>query len=342
MKIIDKITEVGVALIFFNRPKPLAQVFEALRRIKPKKLFLIQDGARIGNEIDALKIEECRKIVENVDWECEVHRNYATDNLSCDHRVFTGISWAFEFVDRLIILEDDCIPADSFLPFCADVLEKYKDDERIHMISGMNYFDSFNGTDDSYFFSNVAAGWGWATWKRTWDKICEEKNFDYLLSGNTADVLNEYIKEHGLKVKGIMDFVSVTRRLREENLKSNKVISWEYSIGLIMFLYSSMIITPKYNLITNVGLTDDSTHAVNSLKKLDSQTQKLFFKKRFEIEFPLKHPKYVVRNVEYEKLHRKLVGGNGFVRFSRRIESIVRQLVYSSMSERKKMIKKIF
>lgn len=336
------LNDLGVAIIFFNRPEPLKKVFEAIKLNKPKKLFLIQDGAREGNLKDLSKVLLCREIVENVDWECEVYKNYSDINLSCDNRVFTGISWAFEYVDKLVIFEDDCVPSQSFIPFCADLLEKYQDDPRVHMISGMNYVDEFLGTDDSYFFSGTASGWGWATWKRFWIIVEEQKNFDFLLDEKLKKSVSSFIKEKSLKVNGISNFIENAKIVREQNLNNKKVNSWENAVGAGMFLSSSLIITPQKNLVSNIGLTNESTHAVNSIKKLSKATQKLFFKKTFEIDFPLRHPKYVVRNLEYEALHRKIAGANSFILLTRRIESIIRRVIFSNNSEKRDLLKKLF
>ena len=334
-------TEVPVALFFFNRPQSLKKVFEAIRFSRPSKLFLIQDGARINNENDIQNIKACREIVERVDWECEVHKNFSKENMSCDHRIFTGISWAFQYVDRLVILEDDCLPSQSFLPFCKEVLDKYKDDLRINMISGMNYLDEFNETENSYFFSNTAAGWGWATWKRSWNIAVEEKNFDFLTDRLIKKMVSDCIKKSGLKINVIQGFISKAEKIRNKNLETLKVNSWEYAIGASMLLSSSMIITPKKNLISNIGLTEDSTHAVNSIKKLDKATQKLFFKKTYDLDFPLKHPKYVIRNFQYEKEHKRIVGSNSFINLLRRIESFGRRFYYSNVNERRDFITKL-
>lgn len=335
----QKRNDIAVALIFFNRPAPLSKVFEALRLSKPSKLFLIQDGARINNEKDQANIAACRKIVENVDWDCEVYKNFSEENLSCDHRIITGISWAFEHVDRLVVLEDDCVPSESFLPFCIEVLERYKSDLRVHMISGMNYLDVLDTTEDSYFFSQTAAGWGWATWKRSWELAMAQKNFDYLQDKASLKLITEYAGQSGT-IAGINNLVSITQKTRELNLATSKFNSWEYSLGIAMFLSSSMVITPQKNLISNIGLTDESTHAVNSIKKLNKASQNLFFKKAYELDFPLKHPKYMIRNFNYEKEHLKLVGSNKYVLFLRKIESLLRRVYYSSGSERKTLLRK--
>lgn len=335
----ERKNDIAVALIFFNRPAPLRKVFDALRLSRPSKLFLIQDGARVNNVKDEENIVACRKIVENVDWDCEVFRNFSEENLSCDHRIITGISWAFEHVDRLVVLEDDCIPSESFLPFCADLLERYKLDLRVHMISGMNYLNVLENIDDSYFFSQTAAGWGWATWKRSWELAMAQKNFDYLEDKPTLKLITEYADQSNT-IAGINNLVEITKRTRELNLITSRFNSWEYSLGIAMFLSSSMVITPQKNLISNIGLTDDSTHAVNSIKKINKASQNLFFKEVYKLDFPLKHPKYMVRNFHYEKEHLKLVGSNKYVLFLRKIESLLRRLYYSSSSERKLLIRK--
>ena len=123
----------GVAIIFFNRPNTLKRVFEAVCKAKPKNLFLVQDGSR--GEEDEEKIKKCREIVEKIDWDCNVYKNYSDVNLGCGKRPQTGISWVFEHVERAIILEDDCVPQNSFFHFCDELLEKYADDKRVLMIS---------------------------------------------------------------------------------------------------------------------------------------------------------------------------------------------------------------
>ena len=170
--------ESPVMLLFFNRPEKLKRVFDVVRSLQPKKLFLVSDGARSDRPDDRPKIMQCRKVVENIDWECEVYRNYSDSNLTCDHREFTGISWCFEHTDRLIILEDDCLPEPDFLRLCDILLEKYKDNTNIHSVSGFNRVGIYE-SDYDYLFSKSSAGWGWATWKRVWDKIgrasCRER-----------------------------------------------------------------------------------------------------------------------------------------------------------------------
>ena len=76
------LVDVSVLILFFNRPKLLAQVFEQVKKARPARLFLYQDGPR--GERDMPGIEACRKVVADIDWECEVHHNYQEKNYGCD------------------------------------------------------------------------------------------------------------------------------------------------------------------------------------------------------------------------------------------------------------------
>ena len=124
---------VPVLILFFNRPDALKSVFEQVRKAQPTTLFLYQDGPR--GEHDLPGIEGCRKVVENVDWPCEVHRLYQEKNYGCDPSEYLSQKWAFSHVDKCIVLEDDSIPSLSFFTFCKEMLDRYEHDTRISMIT---------------------------------------------------------------------------------------------------------------------------------------------------------------------------------------------------------------
>ena len=288
-----------VMLLFFNRPDVLAQLFEWVRTVKPKQLFLVQDGARAGNDADAEKIAQCRKIVENVDWECEVRRNYSEVNLTCDHREYTGIDWCFQFVDRLIILEDDCLPAVSFYEFCAELLEKYKDDQRIHIISGFNRCNIYQQTPYDYVFAKAGAGLGWATWKRVWDQVkkSEKPLFE---TEEELEYYNNRVAE--ISPKLLKNMMKKLVEAKKKDVAAQKIHSWEILVGTASMLNSSVTITPSKNLIKYNGITDDATHCLADELLMTSKARKMLTQCAYEVEFPLKHPPYVVRDQLFEKL----------------------------------------
>ena len=130
--------DVSVLMLFFNRPEHFREVFEEVKKARPARLFLYQDGPR--GERDMPGIEACRQIAddENIDWECEVHRMYQEKNFGCDPSEYLSQKWAFSMTDKCIVLEDDDVPSQAFFPFCKELLDKYENDERVWMIAGFN------------------------------------------------------------------------------------------------------------------------------------------------------------------------------------------------------------
>jgi GT2 family glycosyltransferase len=154
-----------VAFLIFNRPDTTARVFEAIRQAKPPKLLVVADGPRPDRPDDIEKCKAARAIVEGVDWDCEVLKNYSDINLGCGKRPATGITWVFEQVEEAIILEDDCMPNPTFFEFCQAMLAEYRDDKRIMMIGGTNFLGEWKSKIQSYHFSFYGGTWGWASYK---------------------------------------------------------------------------------------------------------------------------------------------------------------------------------
>ena len=328
--------DIPVAIIFFNRPDTLKKVFEAVRNARPSKLFLIQDGAREGRAEDAIKIAECRSVVADVDWECEVVRDYSDVNLGCGKRVYSGITSAFNTVDRIIIIEDDIVVTPDFFSFCIELLEKYKDDQRIHRISGMCHMGQYSKSPYSYGFTNISSCWGWATWKRAWDDMDYEMSF-------LDDKYTMNCFKHNYRYKKDAKELLKTGYERREILRSGKrLTAWTYQFSMGGRLNNRLDITPCKNLITCIGLTNDSGHAANSIKKIPKGLQQAFFGKTYSMDFPIKHPKYIMEDVEMENEIRKIMGWTPFLKVTRKLEVIIRQLIYGDAGKLiKKFIKKV-
>lgn len=316
------LVDVPVLILFFNRPETLKSVFSAVKKARPSVLLLAQDGPRAGRD-DETKIEECRKIVEEIDWECTVYKDYSPVNLSCDHREFTAISWAFQKVDRLIVLEDDCVPCDSFFPFCAELLEKYKDDNRVDRICGFNRLEKYDDITNDYLFSTIASGYGWATWKRVWDEIERSKDYAFLDDENLVKVYNKSRKVAVDKNYG--DILSECKIYRKRNEQTGKISSWENLVGVYTLLNHSLVITPRYNMVKNIGAVEGSTHYA-SLKYVNSSVKRLLMMDSYEVSFPLKHPTTVFRDANYEKKHYKKIHKNRLQKFFLKVEVFFKRL----------------
>src|SRR6266567_4593991 len=157
-----------VALVVFRRPELTRRVLEVVRRVKPAKLLVIADGPseRSG------ETEQCaaaRAVVDAmVDWDCELLKNYSDVNLGVRRRFDSGFRWVFEQVEEAIFLEDDELPHESFFAFCGEMLERYRDDERVAVVNGTNFLRGEYSPPQSYYFSRYFHCWGFATWRRFW------------------------------------------------------------------------------------------------------------------------------------------------------------------------------
>ena len=177
--------ETAVLFLIFNRPENTDKVFKKIKNVKPKKLYIAADGPRENNINDKVNCLKAREVINKIDWNGEVKTLFRDKNLGCKLAVSSAIDWFFENEEMGIILEDDCLPDPSFFYFCQELLQKYKDDKRVMMISGFNYLLNSLEIRESYFFSNYYPIWGWATWRRAWKLYDNEmKNWDYFKENN--------------------------------------------------------------------------------------------------------------------------------------------------------------
>ena len=304
----ESLIDIPVLLIFFTRPDTFRAVFEKVRAARPSTLFLACDGPREGNDTDVQKIEECKKIAENIDWNCTVYQNYAERNMGCGMRPQSAISWAFETVDRLVILEDDCVPSNSFFGYAAELLEKYKDDERIGMISGLNHFKEWDCGGNSYCFTRNGAIWGWATWRRVWEK------YDYSVNA-INDNYTKRLLEYNLTGTKAAKKAKIKRIKNTNNrVKSGEAVSyWDFQFGFLKVTNSYLQIVPACNQITNIGVGEGATH-FSRVTQNKWEKGMLYFMPSEELDLPLTHPKTVMCDYRYTEEVDKIIGYPNFFR----------------------------
>ncbi len=278
----DKL-DVPVLLLIFNRPDTTFKVFEQIRKYKPSRFFIAADGPREGVAKDKEKCDQAREIVRQVDWDCEVKTIFRDKNLGCRIALSSAINWFFENVEEGIILEDDCVPDLTFFQFCKELLEYYRNDQRIMTISGSNLQLGRKFTEYSYYFSRYPITWGWASWRRAW---------------NFYDVgmkLWLEIREKGL----LFDILENKREVSYwgnifEKVYQGKIDTWDYQWLFACWLQRGLTILPDVNLVSNIGFGSSGTHTKgkNILANLE----------RKQITFLLMHPPYMFRDKIADKL----------------------------------------
>jgi hypothetical protein len=295
-----------VALIIFNRPDLTERVFAQIAKTKPAQFFIIADGPRPDRPGDAEKCAAARAVVDRIDWNCEVLKNYSDVNLGCGHRPATGISWLFEQTDKAIILEDDVIPDLTFFQFCEELLDRYHEDERVWQICGHNYQLGQKRGPYSYYFTrrNICGG-GWATWRRAW------KHFDFRIQlwpglRETSFIL-DILEDEALAEKWKQQFDTVYAG-KPSSMDAHTADYWDYQWTFTIWSQSGLSICPNTALVSNVGYREDGTHT----KSANNPWANLPVG---EMEFPLQHPPYVVRNREADhfflRLAREATGRSG-------------------------------
>lgn len=244
--------ETPILFLIFNRPDVTFLVFEKIKQIKPKYLFIAADGPRktVPGEIEMC--EKTRSVVAEIDWNCEVKTLFREDNLGCGLGVSSAISWFFEHVEQGIILEDDCLPDMSFFSFCEKLLDYYKNDESVMHISGDNFQLGKKIGKGSYYFSAYTHIWGWATWKRVWNQ------YDF----NMTD-LDAFLADN----KKISDYwINVLTATKEK-----KIDTWDYQYNYLLLKKKGKAILPNINLIKNIGFNAAATHTKKDLMYYNDQ-----------------------------------------------------------------------
>jgi hypothetical protein len=266
-----------VAFIIFNRPETTKRVFAEIAKARPPKLLVIADGPRADHPDDAEKCAATHAIIDGVDWDCEVLTNYSDVNLGCKHRVSSGLDWVFNTVEEAIILEDDCLPNPTFFQFCEEMLEKYRDDERIAMISGDNFQFGKKRTEYSYYFSRYPHIWGWASWRRVWNNYdVDMKMWPEIRDGGWLQDL--------LRDKKVMRFWNS----KFDAVYRRKIDTWDYQWVFSRWINNELAILPNVNLVSNIGFGPEAAHTKHRNRFSELETEAIIF--------PISHPFYVIRD----------------------------------------------
>lgn len=246
-----------VVFLIFNRPETTERVFARIAEARPPKLLVVADGPR--NPEEAGRCEQARRVLDKVDWDCEVLTRFSEKNLGCRVNVGGGLEWAFSQVEEAIILEDDCLPDPSFFSFCEALLERYREDQRVMLITGTNPLPDLSGNGASYHFSKYGSIWGWASWRRAW------RHFDDRMTGWPE-----------FRDRGLMAGVFEDPEERAfwvgafEKMFTRPLPSWAFQWFFARISQSGFSVVPNVNLVSNIGFGEQATNTKekNALSEL--------------------------------------------------------------------------
>lgn len=248
--------ETAVLLLVYNRPEQTERVLKRLLSCGARKVFVSADGPK--NQTDRVQTEAVRSVLDRFRSIIQKTR-YSDANLSCKNGVISGINWFFAQVEEGIILEDDCLPSLHFFPLVNTLLERYRDEEKVMMISGNNPLGEWN-CEAGHFFSRIGHSWGWATWKNRWEKF----NADLPL-------LNEFIGNSGFeRAFGPTNLAASRKSLTKKSL-SGEIDTWDYQWNAHMLMSNGLSAVPETNLIENIGFDNAGTHTFEMPKWISNR-----------------------------------------------------------------------
>ena len=280
-----------VLLIGFNRPDFMSAQIDAIRLVAPSRLYLAVDGPR---EDCPDEVEQCRKVrdcVNLIDWPCEVKTLFHEKNIGCKYGVSGAITWFFENEEEGIVLEDDCRPSPDFFRFATDLLERYRNDERVGAINGFNFFNLQSNASESYHFSRHMDVWGWASWRRVW------KDYDVEMSafqGRESQIIgSSYMTTYAKNV--LSSFV--------RGVKDGSLLTWDVQFTMLFLDRGYLSIVPKVRLIANAGMSDGrATHTGSYV-----YWQK-YWGRTGELGFPMIHARDVACDTDADRVRERMEG----------------------------------
>lgn len=289
--------QVPILFIIFRRKDVALKSFERIKAVKPAKLYIASDGARENIIGEQELVAATRQSIEDaIDWPCEVHRRYQDRNQGCATAVSSAISWMFETEEVGIILEDDCVAKTSFFYFVREMLQRYKDDQRIGMIAGTNLISGKVKLPDSYCFSTYKACWGWATWRRAWN------NMQLDMPWRASNYYYSVLANNGFHAKDKNYW-----KYRLKLIDANYVSAWDWPWYFCLAAQNQLCIFPSKGLIVNIGFEEGATHT-----SFFNHPQ---YKDEGELSFPLQHPRLIVPYEPFDKAFYK-ANNNLYMRLS--------------------------
>lgn len=272
------ITRSPVLFLVFNRPDTTRQVFEAIRAARPPRLYVAADGPRDGRAAEAERCAEVRRIATAIDWPCELFTLLRERNLGCRAAVSQAVTWFFEQEAEGIVLEDDCLPDPTFFGYCDELLERYRNDERVMAISGDNFIASVWRPRASYYFSRYVHIWGWAGWRRAW------RHYDVSMAGWKGDDRERLLND---LFPGAPRARRYWRRIFDR-VSAGEIDTWDYQWVYATWRHGGLSCMPCVNLVSNIGVGAGATHTTDDRHGDAIQP-------RGSMTLPLRHPGNVVQ-----------------------------------------------
>ncbi|WP_188205314.1 glycosyltransferase family 2 protein [Desemzia incerta] len=300
--------DIPVVLFFFKRVDTTLKILDRIKKVKPRKIYLISDGPRDSTEQE--EIINCRKQIEAaINWNCEIVRNYAEENKGVYDRIGVGAKWVLSLEPSAIFLEDDNLPEVEFFYFCKNLLERYENNSKVFWICGTNYLENYEPIDgSSYVFTKHLMPCGWASWSHKFPELYDGELKMLSDHKNFAKLKDQY-EDKRLYKQQLRSGISELEAIKY----NGRPTSWDFQMALTIRMNDVFGISPKKNLIKNIGVDMYSTHGGTSYD--NPMTERFCKIESYPLEMPLIHPKYILTDKIYEERVGNIILYPFFMRF---------------------------
>jgi hypothetical protein len=290
-----------VVLFLYARPETTRRVLEAIRLARPPRLLLVGDAPALDAPPELVeRIAAARGLIDEIDWDCEVVTDLADQHQGLERRMVSGLNWAFDLVEEAIVLEDDCVPDPTFFRFCTELLDRYRHHSDVLAISGNDFSSDLHARPEHYRCSRYTLVWGWATWRRAWQR------HDPAMSDWPRLRDSDWLEW----LLGDAHAVAYWRHIFEQTHRGRT--SWDYAWTFTCWRHAGLCIHPEVNLVTNVGFGSDATNTRDANSIFANLPT-------VPAEFPLQHPSELARDVEADELLEAVMYSGNLARLFTRI-----------------------
>ena len=237
-----------IILFVFRRPEHTRKTLEALADntlAKDSILYIYSDGAKEDASSEVVKtVEETRAVLKEKQWCKEVHIIESEDNKGLANSIIQGVTDTVNKYGKVIVLEDDIVTSPYFLEYMNDSLSLYENEEKVMHIAGYLPVTSDREKLPETFFLRHMNCWGWATWKRAWDKF----------TPNTQYLHDELLKRNDFSEFDLGGHIKSFEQI-EQNL-SGQLNTWAIKWHASIFLHEGLCMYPRTSFVDNIGVED--------------------------------------------------------------------------------------
>ena len=241
-------TKIGITVVAYSRPDHLKKLLFSLKVNKIKNFTVFIDGA--DDFFIRKQQQKIIKMLQMIDW-ADVKIINRPTNIGLRKSIISSLDDQFKIYDKVILLEDDCIPQMGFFDFMLQSLETFKDNKKIRSICGYQLpINLMNTNKIETIMSSRFIPWGWATWKDRWQ--------DY--EPNLTPIIDK------LKVKDIIndlpsDLLHYLDHYSHKNIQND---IWSINWVLVHYLTKTYTIFPSTTLIENIGFDGTGVHSITT------------------------------------------------------------------------------